>query len=128
MPISVLIVEDHAELRGAIKALLEHAGYTVSCAEDAEQALKMLDWLPRPCMVLWDPVALRLSVSVMTRAAREGIYVATIPVGVASAHAGDESPPRFLRRLTSPEAIVSIVKEHCPMAPGPAADLVGEPR
>jgi hypothetical protein len=108
----LLLVEDHDELRSTIAALLIRAGYTVRTARDAQEAHDVISSMPRPCLVLWDPVSVRLSLSLITQAAFDGIRIATIPVGITPADEGS-SVPGFTKRLTSSSALMSIVKEHC---------------
>src|SRR6185295_7563355 len=79
----VLVVEDHDELRSAIAAILVRAGYVVRSARDAEEAVAELSAMDRPCLVLWDPVSSRISLSLLAQAAFEGLRIATIPVGIA---------------------------------------------
>jgi DNA-binding NtrC family response regulator len=114
---SVLVVEDHDELRFAIAALLVRAGYAVRTARDADEAVAELASMDRPCLVLWDPVSHRMSLSLLAQAAFDGIHIATIPVGIAPAEAGFETASgAYSKRLTSHHALLTIVKEHCPMA------------
>jgi DNA-binding NtrC family response regulator len=111
---SVLLVEDHDDLRSAIAALLTRSGYSVQTARNPDEALEALSSMPTPCLILWDPVSLRPSLALMTRAAFAGIDIATIPVGVAPVDTGAESTmPGFTKKLTSPSALMSIVKDHC---------------
>jgi CheY-like chemotaxis protein len=111
---SVLIVEDHDELRYAIAALLVRAGYLVRTASDAEEAVVELASMPRPCLVLWDPVSHRMSLSLVAQSCFEGIHIATIPVGIAPAAAGfDTAAGGYTKRLTSHHALMSIVRDHC---------------
>ena len=112
MGFSVLVVEDHEELRHAIKELLVGAGYVVWCARDSEEALEVLSAMPRPCLVLWDPLTHRVSLSLVARAALDGIHVATLPIGIAPLQA-DQGIAQVVKRLTSEDALLSIVKEHC---------------
>jgi two-component system chemotaxis response regulator CheY len=112
---SVLVVEDHDELRLAIAALLVRAGYVVSTARDAEEAVAELASMARPCLVLWDPVSSRMSLSLLSQVAFDGIRIATIPVGIAPAAAGQEAAtPGYTKKLTSRQALLSVVREHCP--------------
>ncbi|HEX9297799.1 MAG TPA: hypothetical protein VF881_18285 [Polyangiaceae bacterium] len=112
MSFSVLVVEDHLELRQAIEELLVGAGYLVWCACDSDEALKVLSAMPRPCLVLWDPLTHRVSLSLVAQAAVRGVHVATIPIGITRL-GHDEGSPRVIKRLTSEDALMSIVKEHC---------------
>jgi CheY-like chemotaxis protein len=110
---SLLVVEDHDELRAVIETLLRKAGYNVWSARNASEALEALHAMPRPCLVLWDPVTYRMSLSLLAESALDGIQVATIPIGIApSTESG--SADGFIKRLTSQAALLSIVREHCP--------------
>jgi CheY-like chemotaxis protein len=112
---SVLVVEDHDELRFTIAALLVRAGYNVRTATDAEQAVVELAAMPRPCIVLWDPVSTRMSLSLLGQVAFQGIHIATIPVGIAPAAAGlGTAAGGYTKRLTSRQALLSLVRSHCP--------------
>src|SRR5689334_11906724 len=103
---SVLVVEDHDELRFAIAAILVRAGYVVRAARDADEAVIELASMDRPCLVLWDPVSARMSLSLLTRAAFEGLRIATIPVGIAPSEGGlDTAPAGYSKKLTSQQAL-----------------------
>src|SRR2546430_1766787 len=106
---SLLVVEDHEELRVVIEKLLIAAGYVVRSARDVTEALAVLQTMPRPCLVLWDPVSNRMSLSLLAQAALDGIHIATIPVGIAPAQGEAlRSLPGFTKRLTSNDALMSI--------------------
>jgi CheY-like chemotaxis protein len=53
-PKHILVVEDAAELRDAVRIMLEDAGFKVSIAEDGDQALRALAADPLPDAVLLD--------------------------------------------------------------------------
>src|SRR5712671_679434 len=114
MSIAVLIVEDQADIRAAVTRLLEEAGYVVHAAENPDEALDLLRRLPRPCMLLWDAMTPRQSLTMVDQATLEGVHVASLPISVASIHmAGADR--QVQKRLTSPDAILTIVQEHCPL-------------
>ena len=115
MSVSILVVEDHPEVRESIRALLATEGYEVHCAENSDEALAVLGRLPRPCILLWDPMTPRQSWSMIDRATMEGVHVATLPVSLASTSAPGSDLKTTTRRLTSEEAILRIVREYCPM-------------
>ncbi len=50
----ILVVEDDALTRGAIKLLLEWEGYRVHCAAEGEEALGLLRQGLRPALILLD--------------------------------------------------------------------------
>jgi CheY-like chemotaxis protein len=114
MSVSVLVVEDELRLRDAVRALLEGVGYVVHCAASPDEAIDLLRLLPRPCLLLWDAMVPRQSLSMVDQATRQGVHVAALPVSVASVH--DAGAPRHLtKRLTSEDAILAIVRKHCPL-------------
>jgi CheY-like chemotaxis protein len=51
---TVMIVEDDADIREALTALLVETGYSVACAGDGEDALRQLKAGARPAVVLLD--------------------------------------------------------------------------
>jgi CheY-like chemotaxis protein len=111
----LLVVEDHDELRTVVAELLVAAGYTVRTARNADEACIELENMPRPCLVLWDPVSNRTSLSLLARHAFEGLHIATLPIGIAID--GDNAVsglPELRKRLTSHAALLSVVRDHCP--------------
>jgi CheY-like chemotaxis protein len=114
MSLSILVVEDHTELRQSIRDLLAQPGYEVRCASSVDEAIGMLESLPSPCLVLWDPVTLDTGMKLVSYTASRGVHLATIPVGVTATGQAPDGTPILAKRLTSREAIVSVVREHCP--------------
>jgi two-component system, OmpR family, response regulator CpxR len=114
MSISVLVIEDQAALRDAVRVLLEGAGYVVYCAENPIEALGVLARVSPPCIVLWDTLGPTHDFALVDEAIRRGVQVATLPVSVGPSRAADVQAST--KRLTSHEAILSIVREHCPKA------------
>jgi CheY-like chemotaxis protein len=112
-PLSILVIEDHPELQEAIRTLLERAGYRVLCAVNVDDAMQLLRSAPRPCLLLWDPLTLRLSLTLLAESARQGVNVATLPIGVSALHDPGASENRMKKRITSTDAILSIVRAHC---------------
>ena len=114
MLISVLVVEDQADIRDHVRALLERAGYVVHTARSPDEALEVLNQLPRPCILLWDAMTPRQSLTMVDRATLEGVHVAALPVSISSVHFAG-LPREMTKRLTSEDAILTIVQEHCPL-------------
>jgi len=115
MPISVLVVEDHAELRTVVKTLLERAGYEVHCAANPDEALELLQRIPHPCILLWDAMTPRRGLEMLDKATLEGVHIATLPVSIAAVPVAESESPIMVKRLVSEDAILSIVQEHCPL-------------
>ena len=87
----VLVVEDDADVRTAMIALLENEGYTAMGAADGQQAFDLIRGGLRPCIILLD-----LGMPVMDgRKFREAQLrdekLAVIPVVVFSAHPETEA-------------------------------------
>jgi two-component system chemotaxis response regulator CheY len=116
MPVSVLVVESDVEIRNAVQTLLEREGYEVNCADDSDEALELLKGLPRPCIVLWDALTSRQSLSMLDEATLEGVHVATLPISLIRLATADPADLKFVKRVTSEDAILSVVREHCPLA------------
>ncbi len=116
MSVSVLVVEDDPEVRNAIRAMLEAEGYDVECAESTDEAKEALNRLPRPCILLWDPTTPRQSLSIIDRATMEGVHVLTLPVSITSIAVEGTTGRGMRKRLTSADAVLRIVREHCPLA------------
>jgi CheY-like chemotaxis protein len=114
MSISVLVVEDQADIREAVTKALEGEGYIVHSACDPDEAIALLATLPRPCILLWDALTPRQSLTMVDQATLEGVHVATLPVSVASVHVAG-SPRQVSKRLVGLDVVLSIVREHCPL-------------
>jgi CheY-like chemotaxis protein len=128
MSVKVLVVEDQDDIRVTLVDLLTEAGYEVRCAGDPQQAVELLERLPRPCILLWDPMIPRVSLTMVEKAILEGVHVATIPVSVTPRkRAGgqsarqkhrsrtDETPREMNKKLASSQAVLRIVEEQCPL-------------
>ena len=99
-----------------IRHMLTQQGYEVRCATTVEEAVATLNEVPHPCLVLWDPTTLPMNARCVGQMARLGIHVATIPVGITSTRQGDDGSPCITKRLTSREAILTVVRDYCPRA------------
>lgn len=113
---SVLIVEDHQEIREVMQQLLELHGYRVSTASNGKEALVSLGTQHQPGLVLLD-----LMMPVMTGwefldelRSREAFR--SLPVVVISAYQ-DRTPSNdvqgVLKKPVDFDALVSKVEEYC---------------
>jgi CheY-like chemotaxis protein len=112
---SVLVVEDHHELRTMIDHMLTRHGYDVFCASTVAEAVTRLHETHPPCLILWDPTSLPMNSSLITLAGHLGVHIATIPVGIAATGQTEAGLPVIAKKLTSLDAIVSVLREHCPL-------------
>jgi CheY-like chemotaxis protein len=115
IPFSVILLEESPELQETIRTLLERAGYVVECSADVDGAMKLLRAAARPCILLWDPMTADITLPILAESAARGAPVATLPIGVAIGPSEDGSNGVVTKRLTSAAAVLSIVREHCPL-------------
>jgi CheY-like chemotaxis protein len=78
----ILVVEDSAELRDAVRIMLLDAGFEVSVAEDGDAALRLLASDPLPDAVLLDVLMPSMDGAEFLTRMREQPRLAGIPVGV----------------------------------------------
>ncbi|HET7754578.1 MAG TPA: response regulator [Anaeromyxobacteraceae bacterium] len=78
----ILVVEDAAELRDAVRIMLVDAGFRVSLAEDGDQALRILQADPLPDAVLLDVLMPEMDGAEFLSRVREQPRLANIRVGV----------------------------------------------
>jgi len=78
----ILVVEDAAELRDAVRIMLEDAGYRVSVAENGDEALRLLEAEPVPDAVLLDVLMPGMDGAEFLSRMREQPRLASIRAGV----------------------------------------------
>ena len=120
MSISVLVVEDDADVRTLLQHMLMQQGYEARCAATVDEAAAALNQMPPPCIVLWDPVTLQINAPLIAQTVRQGVHIATIPVSVTWTGQAPNGSPIVVKRLTSRDAILAVVREHCPETQQPA--------
>jgi CheY-like chemotaxis protein len=110
----VLVVDDDADIREAVKEVLEEEGYSVVLANDGRQAFDYLAENPPPdCVVLdlWMPVMDGWSLAsevLMGRLPAVPILVVT----AANANFAYPVPPRYvLRKPFNPGRLLMLVEE-----------------
>lgn len=111
---TVLVVDDDADIREAVRELLEQEGYAVITAADGQEAFDYLDREPPPdCVILdlWMPVMDGWSLAaevLMGRLPSVPILVVT----AANAQFAYPVPPRYvLRKPFNPERLLKMVAE-----------------
>lgn len=80
----ILIVEDDADLRDSLAALLTAEGYPVATAANGQEALQRLRTAPLPGLILLDLMLPAMSGWQLRRRLREDPALAQIPVVVLS--------------------------------------------
>jgi len=105
---SILLVEDDAGMRAAIRALLERAGFRVSDARDGAEAWELLSRGPRPSAILADLYTPRMSGHDLVARVRRTPRLAAIPIiAMSGERAGRDRPAAeaFLEKPFSREQL-----------------------
>ncbi len=109
----VLVVEDDAVTRGAIKLLLEWQDYRVDCAADGAEALGLLRRGERPALILLDARLPGCDGWRFRAAPRADPDLADIPVVVISgADASSLDAAGHLRKPFEPRELLEQVWRH----------------
>src|SRR3954471_2929387 len=101
---SILIVEDNAIIREALRDILTLEGYDVAEAENGRGALRHLESEPPPALIILDLVMPVMSGSEFLREARERVRdrrVPHVPIVVVSAVRGPCWASRYADRMFS---------------------------
>jgi len=116
-PRLILLVEDDFVLRSSLSELLIAEGFRVECAADGREALRRLDRVPRPDLILLDIMLPHLDGFELRALQKRSPLVANIPVLVISAYDLDPQsvielglPPPF-RKPLDVEKLLSKIRE-----------------
>jgi CheY-like chemotaxis protein len=119
----VLVVEDNAEVRQALVALLEGEGYRVVEATDGVSALRLLrTGEVQPCLIVLDLMMPRMSGWDFRREQSNDRRFAAIPVVVLSADPLASQAERIgaaavLPKPADPERFLELIGRHCARSP-----------
>jgi CheY-like chemotaxis protein len=115
----VLVIDDHADVRESLDALLRSEGFAVETAENGREALDKLHGGLRPGAILLD---LMMPVMDGVEFRQEQLRhpdLAHIPVIVVSSTdrtlrtVGRLQPHAYLQKPVSPEQLVAVLRQHC---------------
>jgi len=115
----VLVVEDNAEVRQALVALLEAEGYHVAEAVDGVSALRLLrTGAVQPCLIVLDLMMPRMSGWDFRTEQSSDLRLAGIPVVVVSADPLASQAERMgaaavLSKPADPEQFLELIGRHC---------------
>jgi CheY-like chemotaxis protein len=115
----VLVVEDNAEVRQALVALLEAEGYHVAEAVDGVSALRLLrTGAVQPCLIVLDLMMPRMSGWDFRMEQSSDLRLAGIPVVVVSADPLASQAERMgaaavLSKPADPEQFLELIGRHC---------------
>jgi CheY-like chemotaxis protein len=109
---TVVVVDDDEAVREAIADVLALEGYEVMTARDGDEALRVLERAPRPCIALIDLVMPRVDGWELMRAIGEAPSLRDIPVVCTTAGRG--APPEgchsMLRKPFDDSALAEAVR------------------
>ena len=128
---SVLVLEDIADSREALRLLLEAEGYEVTAAANGAEALRTMQTF-RPCVAIADIIMPTMDGLSFRQELLKHADVAAIPVVALTGHEGlrrhalSEGFAAALLKPARPEELTALVAGHCPKAAG--ARPAGKPR
>jgi two-component system chemotaxis response regulator CheY len=99
---TILLVEDDAGMRSAIRALLERAGFRVVAASDGAEAWELLARGPRPAAILADLYTPRMTGHDLVARVRRTPRLALVPVIAMSAERATRGRPAAQAFLEKP--------------------------
>jgi CheY-like chemotaxis protein len=112
---TVLIVEDEEDLRELMRDALQMRGYSVVTAEEGTDALRKLDDIGPPCVILLDLLMPGMNGWDLFEKLRERPELSSVPVIIHSS-ASSRAPAGVTRVLQKPlafERLISVVAEYC---------------
>ena len=129
---AVLLVEDDADTREVVCALLEEEGYQAATAADGQQAIDYLSACEElPCLVLLDLLMPRVGGVAVLRWMRTEPRLTNVPVAVISARpeaSGAQVAAAFrdhvigiLQKPFDIDRVLTLLEDHCGLPEQPAA-------
>jgi CheY-like chemotaxis protein len=112
--LDILVVEDEHDVRVVLREILEGAGWRVTTAANGRDALAILRAGAKPALVvvdLWMPMMDGWQLMDALRADPE---LATIPIGVQTAHDDAELPPGLAFVLIKPVDALELLAKVAP--------------
>ncbi|WP_052419659.1 response regulator [Hyalangium minutum] len=112
---TVLILEDDADIRAALSALLDDAGMTVAAAAHGLAGLELLERIDTPCLIFLDWLMPVMSGREFLECLRASPRTCTVPVVVMTA--GESEPPpgiaAFLRKPFGISQVHELLARYC---------------
>jgi CheY-like chemotaxis protein len=120
-PADVLVVDDEADIRDCLAALLKRDHHSVATAADGAQALEYLRRHPRPRLILLDLAMPGMDGWDFLHARQRRPRLRRVPVVVFSAAPADLAPEAlalgvaavFQKPIDLP-AVLEVARRHCP--------------
>jgi CheY-like chemotaxis protein len=115
---SVLVLEDIADSREALRLLLESQGYEVAAAANGAEALRAMETF-RPCVAIADIIMPTMDGISFRQELLKSAEMAAIPVVAVTGHEGlrrhalTEGFAAALLKPARPEELTALVAGHC---------------
>jgi len=115
---AILLIEDDPSIQGAISLLLERDGFTVTCAGNGAEALRLLDAGEPPALILLDMMMPIMNGLEFREAQQRDPRLAAIPVVVLSATPGAEEsvdlppPSAVIPKPFDIDQLLAVVEAH----------------
>ena len=115
---SVLVLEDIADSREALRLLLESEGYEVAAAANGVEALRAMETF-RPCVAIADIIMPTMDGLSFRQELLKTAGMAAIPVVAVTGHEGlrrhalSEGFAAALLKPARPEELMALVSGHC---------------
>lgn len=133
---SVLIVEDNNDIRETVEDVLKTEGYRVYAVSDGRQALRALNVIPGPSLILLDMMMPLMNGWEFLQAQKADAKFANLPVVVISAlsaaqalaKGGDGSieAQGYIRKPLDIDTLLGLVRIYCGPASGIPLDSLNE--
>jgi CheY-like chemotaxis protein len=114
----VLVVEDDADTREAMRSVLEVYGYTVVTAADGSEALEQLHKGLKPCLILLDLMMPGMDGFEFVNEKRQDPRISAIPVVIYSGHHDAKSNAErlgaqgYFQKPVDVDNLVSLVEKY----------------
>jgi DNA-binding response OmpR family regulator len=114
---TVMVVEDHEDLRAFVAEEIRYEGYEVSEASSAEEALWLLDnMVGKPCLILLDRMLPGMSGGEFLQRLDDSKRLDSLPVVMISAAPnaeGSRGARLVLRKPIDPRYLIEVVRNFC---------------
>lgn len=113
---SILIVEDDESIRTILSEILYDEGFDVFVAENGNEGLKILETIPRPCLILLDFMMPLMNGQEFMQKKQHDDLIAGIPVVLVSAfedQSKEVGAVEFVKKPIELDGLIRFLKRSC---------------
>jgi len=111
---TVLIVDDDADIRASLQDFFEDQGFEVATAADGLQALDLLEEEKLPCVVVLDLLMPQLDGNEVYDRMQKDPRLANVPVIVSTSDPSRApSGALIMRKPVNLDRLLRVVRQHC---------------